>query len=558
MIKIKIKPENIFLLIFLTFILFLGPGRLFDHQLQHDFPFGYGASDAFQHQVRAEAIKDAGNFKYEASYISKGFEEVIGRYPPLLYHLAVIQSHATQSEVYDTIYFIVVFFPIIASLIAFLIIRNYNKTVALISLPLTLLLYSSPILTGMLWGHWPSILSQCFLVFLFWAIMRINLKYSFIFITLALTATILTHTSETFFGIIFLAIFFGIQLITKKLTLKHIKTMVISAILVFIISFYYLVIFQNTFAAQGYNFSVYPIWDGNPGFYIGGFGLLLIPMILGITFALIKILKSHIAIVAAVAMLINGFLNYVGFEVRSFQIRFFWPLYLSIFLGLGIYTLLKFVIKKWNIIYTAAIFIILLIFIGGFVKLPILKQTDVQRIPYIPYINAGPSPGIMNPFHWESLKWLSDETDPDSRILFFYGDIYSQDALLRNSKRFHYQIEPDSFIKDLQEKKIKRHYVLELPGDNGGSIKIRNSFFNFEQTFHSKPEEYYYGPQDICTFDYLILDKASRQQVLAQYNILIANELIRNEFIEPKFENKYVVILKNNNLGEDCIEEKDL
>ena len=244
----KVNLEKIILLIFFAVILFSGPGILFDHKIKHDFPFAYGASDAFQHQVRAEAIKDVGNFRYEAVYISKGLENVIGRYPPAIYHLAVMLSYAAGIEVYDSIYFIVVFFPILASLIMYFIIRNFNKTVALISLPFSMLIFSFPISLGLLWGHWPSILAQSFLVLFFWSIMRMDMKHGYILAALALSATALTHTSETIFAFIFLALFFAIKLIVKKLNKNDIKNMALSLMIFFIISFYYLVIFQNTLA----------------------------------------------------------------------------------------------------------------------------------------------------------------------------------------------------------------------------------------------------------------------------------------------------------------------
>jgi hypothetical protein len=53
-----------------------------------------------------------------------------------------------------------------------------------------------------------------------------------------------------------------------------------------------------------------------------------------------------------------------------------------------------------------------------------------------------------------------------------------------------------------------------------------------------------------------VFDKTSRQPVLAQYNLIIANDLIKKDFINPVFENQLVVILKNSNLGADCIEER--
>ncbi|MAE43026.1 hypothetical protein CMO93_04595 [Candidatus Woesearchaeota archaeon] len=556
MIKIKLDLEKILLILFFAIFLFLGPGTLFDHKIKHDFPFGYSASDAFQHQVRAEAIKDAGNFKYEAAYISKGIENVEGRYPPVIYHLSVILSYTAGIEVYDSIYFIVSFFGVIAALIVYLIIRNLNKTVAMLSLPLSLLIFSFPVSIGYLWGHWPSIFSQSFLILFFWSIMRMNMKQGYILVALSLSATALTHTSETIFAFVFLALFLVIKLIMKKLSKDDIKNMVLSFIIFFIISFYYLVIFMNTWAKQSYKFMVQPIWEGNPGFYIAGFGLLLIPIILGLVFALPKLKNAHVSLILGYAMLIGGFLNYAGFEVRSFQIRFFWPIYLAIFFGFGTYALFKLIIKKWNFIYTSIIFVVFIILLSGTIELPILKQTDIQNIPSIPQINRASSQGMMDPFHWQALEWLSENTEQNSRIYFFYGDIYSQDALLRNSKRVHNQVDPEDFIKAIQDKKIKRFYISELPGDTGGTISKRTGIFSFEGVSQSIPHEDHFGPQDICKFNYLIFDKASRQEVLAQYNLLIASDLIKNEYINPVFENEVIVILKNEDIEADCIEER--
>ena len=67
------------------------------------------------------------------------------------------------------------------------------------------------------------------------------------------------------------------------------------------------------------------------------------------------------------------------------KIRFFWPIYLSAFLGLGLYIIFKFIIKRRNFILTSSIFIILLVSFSGIIKFPIIKQTDVQVIPSIPY-----------------------------------------------------------------------------------------------------------------------------------------------------------------------------
>ena len=112
--------------------------------------------------------------------------------------------------------------------------------------------------------------------------------------------------------------------------------------------------------------------------------------------------------------------------------------------------------------------------------------------------------------------------------------------------------------KEMRDRKIKKSYVTELPGDTGGGVTIRKGLFEFEPALDSLPEEYFWGPKDICTFDYLIFDKVSRQSALAQYNLLIASDLIKKDYINPVFENEIVVILKNNNIGADCIEERSI
>lgn len=537
--------EKIILAIFIGVLFFIA-GILFDHRIKHDFPYGYFASDSFQHQIRAEAIKDAGNFKEEAFYISKGFEGAVGRYPPIIYHIAVISAYAMGIEVYDSIYLVVMFFAIISTAIIYLIIKDFNKHAALISLPLSILAFAQPASAGILWGHWPSLLAQSFLIAFAWCLLRIDLEKSYILLTIIFTSIILSHTSEAIFAVIFLLIFLVIRFISKKLAKSDLKNIIIALPLSFAISFYYIDIFLNTWAeTQPYSFAIEPLWEGNPGFYISGFGLLLIFIMAGIIFSLIDFRNVHTSLIFAFAMLLSGYMNYIGFGLRSFQIRFFWPLYLSVFFGLGIYALMKFVLKQWNMAYSIALFIVFIILLTG-----------ALDVPLIPAYKKFTSQGIMDPYHWAALTWLGRSTEIDSKIYFFYGDMYSQDALLRNSKRMHYQADPDSYAKAIQEGKIKRNYISELPGDSGGGIKIRKGFFNYEMAYKNKSDEYFFGPQDICRFDYLIFDKIAGPQTLVQYNLLIAAELLKKDYIAKAFENEAVIILKNKNIGADCIEER--
>src|SRR3989338_2604363 len=544
--KLSVLLENSYLVLIFSALLLIGNANLWDYKLSHEFPYGYLASDAFQHQARAEAIKDAGNFRFEANYISHGFENAVGRYPPIIYHLAVIFSYLTKLEVYDSIYFIVFFIASLSAIIMYFVIKGLNKNVALLSLPLSLLIFSSPNYIGFTWGHWPSMLGQFFLIALFWSFYRMEMEKSFLLVGIFLSAIILTHTSELIFGLFFIFVFFMVGLLFKRIDLKDGKNLAFGIILALIISFYYLIIFRYSwFIEKPYSFAVKPLWEGNPGFYLANFQLLLVFILIGIVFSLAKIKYMHIAFLAGVGMLIMGYGNYFGFDVRAFQLRFLWPIYLSAFFGFGIYSILKFFIKKWNLIYSVSLGIVFLVIFSGLIK-----------IPFIPGYQKLTTQGVMDSFHWEALKWLSEKTPENSRLYFFYGDIYNQDALLRNSKRVHFQVDPNDFIENINNRRISREYVTELPGDGGGGIVYRKSPFSFGEYQKENEQGYFFGKKDICEFDYYVFDKASRQQALAQYNLLIANELLKNNFTSVAFENHVLVILKNNNVGADCIEER--
>src|SRR3989344_432468 len=105
----KIEFEKPALIAFFLLFLWLGPGTLWSHTLSHDFPYGYGAADAYQHQVRAEWVTQAGGYSNEAPHIVIGYEDVIGYYMPGPSHLAAVFSHSSGLESHDSLYFMVFF-----------------------------------------------------------------------------------------------------------------------------------------------------------------------------------------------------------------------------------------------------------------------------------------------------------------------------------------------------------------------------------------------------------------------------------------------------------------
>ncbi len=537
--------EKPFLAAFFILLLSLGVSNLWGHRLQHDFPYSYMASDTFQHQTRAGGIKDAGNYRYEPFYIVKGWKDIIGYYPPLVYHAGILLSFSSGIPVYDTVYFMVFFNAILAIFIMYLLIRNYNKQMAMLSLPLTILIFSSKSYVGFLWGHWASITGQLFLIAVFWAISRLDIKNSEILLGLFLAALALSHTSELIYAAGFISIYSLAVLISRKFDWVYAKKMLIAAAISLILSIYSLYIFYYSFMViNPYQFEVSTDWGGTPIFYLSDFGLLLMFMAIGLIAAFPLFKKMNIAILSGFFMLLVGYTNYIGFGIRAFQPRLLWPVYLSVFFGLGLYMLVKYIPLNLRSISSLVISVVF-----------ILSLSNVFAIPAIPTYQKVSSQGLMDNQHWEAFKWISENTPIDSKIYFFYGDVYSQDAILRNSKRLHVQVIPDDFVASLQNRTIKRVYQIEAPADHGAGMPYFKSFLKIGLRLRDNEDYWLLKPQqDICLFDYHVFDKASREPVLAQYNIAIANQMLKKK-AQVVFENDAIVILKNNSLGGDCIDQ---
>lgn len=550
--------ELAFGIVFVIFLLF-GPGFFFNHSLSHPFPYAHFASDSFQHQVRAEAIKDAEHFRYEASYISLGIEGVVGRYPPVLYHLSVLLSHISGLETYDTIVFIVLLFGCVGVALMFYIIKRFNSRVALLSLPLCILTFTMPASVGVVFGHWPSFVSQAFMLLFFWLFLFYEVDEFWFFLGIVFSGIVFTHTSEAVFSVIFTALFYAVLFFTKKLSLKQIIKTGIGFVFSAVISSYYLIVFMQTWAGSSpYKFAVDPEWVGNPGFYLPMLGLLLVPLVIGAVFSLSKLKSLPVAFGVSWAMLICGYMNYIGFQLRSFQLRFFWPIYLSVFFGLGLYlvgsllwslfssALSNFFSKQmWFVTFSFSFLVVSMLLIGGVVS--------VQGIPS--YVRQQGF-GLVDSSSWDTFSWIARNTPENAQIYFLFGDIYTQDAVLRTTKRRHQQIVPQDYIQAYSENKIKRFYKSEKPGDNGGSLKKWGTF-----PVMVDPDEVYdptFGThiRDICQFDYFVVDRVTSVRELSEYNVAIGEALSENDFINAVHVNDRTFILHNAKPGEDCIEER--
>lgn len=545
------KLEKPLLIIFIILFLWTSVGILWDHKIEHGFPFAYLASDTFQHQTRTEAIKVQGNYRLEPFWIVAGWRDNPGFYPPLMYHVGILLSYASGLETWDVMYLFVFLFTALAMLAAYYTIKQYSSQAALLSLPFMFLVFSQYNQIAFTWGFWPNLIAQSFLIFFIWQLSNLSHKWSFIPLGLFLAGAFLSHSSEAILLGIFLVFYFIIKLILRTFTLSELKKVIAAGILAAIISSYYLYIFKFTwFTIQVYSISkVIKEW---PGIHFTTFldlGIYAVFILIGILVFLFSFRKKwNTFALFGLFMLFMSYGNYWGFAARAFNLRFFWPIYLSIFFGLGILAPLKLLIKKWGYSYSfilSCILMVLVLNIGGIsTALPIMKVYSFS------------SSGLMDPYHWAAFDWIRTNTGPNSTIYFLYGDIYDQNAMLRNTQRNHVKVFTDQYLEALKNQTILRYYPAKLHGDDHG-VGYAHPITPFEWGYYEMDlgGNYTRRNWDICSMDYYVVDKISRNPPIAQYNILVANELGKNPWVQLVFQNEVVAILKNNKPGEVCMND---
>jgi len=583
----KVDLEKILLLGFFVLMLWLGIGTLWDHNLNHNFPVGYSAADAYQHQVRAEWITQQGNYAKEAPEIVAGNTDVIGYYMPGGFHLAAIVSHTAGLASYDALYVMVFLAALMSVFVMYFAVRSYNKHVALLSLPVTTLIFTGTFYFGVLIGQWPFIFGSLFLVGSFWALTKIKLPKAVWAIALFVSAVALTHTSELVFVVLLVASVFLLALRHKDW--NGIKTLIAAGVITGIVSVYYLIIFGFTWGKQfGYQFYVAGLNQGFPSvrafedfqvlilmFMAAGLAGLyfrntVIAFITGIVFvAAVKLLdlpskitsdfavvsvyflmvglfvvvlwirKPELAKVFPGFMILIGYSSFIGFGPRAFQTRFMWPVTMAPLFGLAVYKLITLVgpyVKiKWGIRHTMGLAILLIFVIIG---------TNYEGIT---------TPGTMYQERWDMFQWLRGETPEDAKVFFFYGDGYYQTSILYNSGRQNYIVQLEGYIEGLNSQTIKRDYPISLNIDYGPGLPYRTGIFEFG--YHLQEDDYTKYDKDVCLFDYYIFDKVTGSQQyrpLIQYNLAIRQTFI--DFgMEEVFSNQAVSVLRNNEPGGDCV-----
>jgi len=542
--RFSINLEYVFIMVFIGVLLWIGVGEVYRHIIVHGYPHGYFAADAFWGQNHVTTVYETGKTLYLPYYIAGGYKDVITHHYPLILQLVALFAHASGLQPYDALFLFGCMLIIMTALSMYVLIRELNKDVAIISTSVMAMIFTGVFMLVITWGKYGSITGNFFLITSFWVMTRFDLKKVWILFGLVLAGVFLGHPSETMFSTAFIAIFLGTKFMLKQLKLHDIKVVLLSGILALILSSHFFYIMS--FTELKFRKSEYPTFSPiltqpYPYPVLKDFGIVFLGLIVvGIIFSVLLIIqkrKIEIPIAAGFFLLLLTYSNYIGL-FRAFQLRYHWPIYLSIFVGMGAYQLMKLFVKKWSYIHSIGVAGLLIV---------MFIVTAYKPIG---------SSGIATPDSWNAFMWIRHNAKPDAQVLFLYGDAYNQESYDFNTHRVGYRVAEPDYFGALQNKTVKRYYTTGILVWDVTKLPYRKSIFKFG--YHSLEDKERFGPKvrDICKFDYYIVDKVTRQPIIGQYNIEVAKQLLKNDWIEEVFAGGRVMVLHNKHPGKDCLPEE--
>lgn len=529
--------EAIFLVIVFSTLLWIGLGNLWDHKISHPMPLGTLASDNYLHLHYSEYLLQTKNMRYTSAAASSGFSDVIWHYAVILSPLGAILAKFSGLASYDAVILIVYLFSILGATVIYFTIKEFNRKIAILSIPLSIFLFSGNFYFIFLWGQYQMLVSSFFVFLSVWSISKLHLKGMYILLGVFISASFHAHQSETLVLIVFIIVYAIIKLIIERGIFPEFIELIKATIVFVIISFYNILLFKYAYLDQ---FANQPLLDfSNPSIEylrtvnLSSFGFVSILLVVGTIASFFYIKKVNMAVLYGLFMLVWGYLNYLGGTIgnKSIPQRFVWPITLSVFLGIILYFLFKLLRLNLKQAYFFGISLIIMFLFSMF------------------YYKDMGSGSLINQYQWDSLMWLKYNSEANSNVLFFYGDQYNQQGILYNSLKHSYLVKQNDYISGLKDNILKRIYLVTDVGEYNWRYPYMRGFLSFSS--HSS-EINISRSEDMCGFDYIHLDIQSYYPEFKAYNNKAAIALIKSGFTKS-FDNGFSIVLKNPKEDKDCM-----
>ncbi len=546
-----------FVVLFLAVFLFLGAGKLFDHQLTHASPTGMMAADAFTHNWVAQNTYDTGFIDRPPNYAFDNqaeAEKKAGSYklfhPPVLPLLTASVIQFSGLNLYDVNILLVFLFIALMVTFGYFILAQFNETLALFSLPLAFLFLQRKFFISLSWGWWDFLTGEFFLFAIILLLLAEKFPWRYLCTAVLITAAFMSHGVETIYATVFIVILLCFTFLLERKEFKSIFWEQLKAATVaLVIVIYPLNLFLRTWSKIGgsqiYNlsYSEFIATHGSNYFIFFsefiGFRILIIAGLLLAGYLLIRkksVLLSYYLFV--VFMSLTPYLYFTTGE-RSFQWRFLWPIYLSIALGAIVYAL--YLLLKKAVPLALVNFVKPLMFI-------LLSGAFIWLVLPLPFQGAG----LLDNKDYTSYTWVHQNTGPYDTFLILYSPINDQISRL-------YLLKRDMFISTFESWQAlnvgsSRQETLK-DYDHAGFFCEKDvcPFFG-ESQFIKRLEEIksgYFKNLSICQMDYIYLPLKNQPEIFNK-NVQYLQYLVQNNITQIVFQNEAAVIGKNILKGEAC------
>jgi hypothetical protein len=534
---IKNKYETIIILLFSILFLYFGVGTLLDYEVRNEYPLNYFANDAFQYSSFSSYAKGSEQIRFVGKFMTYDLEGALFFLPPLRPIGESAVSYFSGLSIYDSIQIMLMFYAYFSIMCFYLLIRRYNKYVAMLSLAPCFLIFSFPFNTAFTWGIWSFISGIIFLAAIFFYLEEPLQKGSVAISTILITGLLYSYLRIVHFVFLFVGIVLIWRIKKKELNLRNesIRWSKIAG-LSLLFSAYYL-------------YTTIISWDvlsGSGSFITSGLGKIVkstghgiivptyaslgwvVGVIIGMGFSLgLFLKKKNYPFIASAYLFLICFSNYFLFGASVMKFRFFWPVYVSMLFGLPVYYILsyanRFLHKKGLTFFIAAV--ILLVFFSSSYPFQVSESS------------------LSEPNHQIAYKWMKENTDEDADFLFFYG-FFGQSSYLPAQRKV-YLLKEEDLIKF--EELPTEFKVGAFTGALNHAVRLNNSksekvYWHLEEIRTSKFE--------VCDFDYWVFGVGNNQDLM-QKNMEYIQKLIEYGN-EPVFNNQYISIIKNTK-GDACV-----
>lgn len=563
-IKIEWVLFAIFIIVLLKFMAVFDGGLLL-----HEAPYNYAAGDMFTFAVYADFARFENDLTRVPTYISQGITGVVTSFSMIGSIIAAELAQFIGAESYDFIIHLSLVFIVLSILIIFEFLRKIDVRLAVLSLPLSLLVFKWPFQYTITWGMQISNINMIFVVISLFCLLYLNKRYMFIVLGIMNGAGFLAHARETLMFNTAVALYFLVRFIKEKIPqeiiknpsviktlLKENETVVSFRNYLFSIPvmmmmmyrhfpFLFILLYEKS-AVAGYGTSNYliaymPPWLRHHVYFLQ-FGffeyIIYIGVIISLYFLIFKKLRIMDIIIAfGIMFMFNGFFSILG--NKTTQIRHLFPILLMPLVGLALYLAYS-SIKKSIKIRSALIFAVLFLL----VLIPTVAYHSPEKVSEYAF---------SDPYTWEGMKWVRSNVADNEKVLVLYGDRYGQESMFYMMLKNQFRTWQEWYLEQVSKKNLSSTVVAS------GVIMAEYIVKSESGRYVSKDRAVFSRMrQSLCDYDYIYSDKISRYPQVQEYTAKLLNKLIKENKFVIVFQNDLVVILKNNNVGGECFKDEVL